>query len=302
MGALDSFFILKSLSLYQFGVYQLFLSGYATLSDFFHDVFAEVAGNDLQRFVGEDKEAAAKKLFLEYAAFRMIMGVIPWAIVMAGASLFSDRYGPDAILWARILSFLFLIDAAMNVSLLLLKLRLEFRLLALLPTVEKIIQFILLGYFFFFSHLGIREIFAAQVVSSLLILFLTAPWLARAFRPWRIIAARRGMMLPAIVRSYGKWALPRSLLTDFNGRVRPWIIKLFLSTEAGGVFGVAYTFISLVKDLLPTRTLTMLVPRKVHDKPYKDFLFVYGTKYYLLLSIILSTCAAVAVPAAVFVT
>ena len=75
-GALDSFFILSSLSLYQFGVYQLLLSLYAILSDFFHDVFSEVITNDIARFIGEGREDKAKRLFYDYLlCFRILLSL-----------------------------------------------------------------------------------------------------------------------------------------------------------------------------------------------------------------------------------
>ena len=100
-GALDSFFILRSLTLYQFGLYQLLLSFYGILSDFFHDVFGEVVNNDLARFIGEGKEDRAKRLFFEYALFRLVMAGIPCVGLFFGAPLFSFRYGSEMIGWIR---------------------------------------------------------------------------------------------------------------------------------------------------------------------------------------------------------
>ncbi|MEK7067212.1 MAG: polysaccharide biosynthesis C-terminal domain-containing protein [Patescibacteria group bacterium] len=299
VGTLDSFFILKALSLYQFGVYQLILAGYAFLSDFFHDLFAETISNDLQRLIGEKKEAEAKKLFREYVVFRFGMALIPWAIIFFGAPYFSFRYGEDVIWWARILSFLFIMDAVLNLSTLLLKVRLEMSHLATRPTIQKSVQLIMLMYFFFFSKLGIAEIFISQIGATIVVFFILVPTLYSCLTPWRgIVLAKRGLFWPAI-RSYGKWELPRAFFSDFGGKVRPWVIKFFLNTEAVGIFGFANAILSALKDLLPIRTLGLLAPQKAHDQYYMRFLYTYGTKYFVLMSVGIAIAAAIAVPSMV---
>jgi len=301
-GALDSFFILSSLSLYQFGVYQLLLSLYAILSDFFHDVFSEVITNDIARFIGEGREDKAKRLFYDYAAFRLGMAVIPCIAILFLAPVIGRAYGygADFISFVRLMSFLFVADAAVLIATLLLKLRLQFAILAPRATAQKFIQFVALASFYFFSHITIREIFLAQIIGALGVVAVMLPSLVRSVAPWRGIAPSRGLLMPGIVRGYGKWALPQSFLTDFTGKIRPWLIKLFLGTEVVGLFGVANTFISAIKDLLPIRTPGILVPRKTDDPVAIARFYRYGTKYYVWLALALVLAAAGGVPVVVY--
>lgn len=300
-GALDSFFVLSSLSLYQFGVYQLLLSFYAILSDFFHDVFSEVITNDITRFIGEGREDKAKRLFYDYTAFRFGMALIPWIAVLFLAPVIGRYYGygADFISFVRLMSFLFIADAAVLIVTLVLKLRLQFAILAPRATAQKFIQFLALAFFYFFSRIGIREIFLAQIIGALGVVAIMLPALVRSIGPWRGVAPARGLLMPGIVRSHGKWALPQSFLTDFTGKIRPWLIKLFLGTEVVGLFGVANTFISAVKDLLPIRTPGLLVPRKTDDPAAMVRFYRYGTKYYVWLAFVLCVAAAGGVPLAI---
>lgn len=295
-GALDSFFILASLSLYQFGVYQLLLSFYGVLSDFFHDVFGEVAGNDLGRLIGEGREDRAKRLFLEYAAFRLCMAALPWAVLFFASPLFSARYGSEMVRSVRILSFVFFGDAFLLLALTLLKVRLEFRALAPRASIQGVLEFAVVGSFFFFSHVGIREILLARLAGVVGVTLMLIPALIRSMRPWREVAAARGWFFYRMVRAYGKWALPQSLLGDFTGKARPWLIKLFLSTDAVGIFAVANTFISALKDLLPIRTTGALVVRKARDPVALDRFYRYGTKYYVWFATLSAIAAAAGVP------
>ncbi len=298
-GALDSFFILRSLTLYQFGLYQLLLSFYGILSDFFHDVFGEVVSNDLTRFIGEGKEGHAKRLFFEYALFRLIMAGVPCAVLFFAAPLFSFRYGTEAIAWIRILAFLFIADAAVALTIMLLSIRLQFKALAPRATLQKFIQFLTLAFFYFFSHLGIREVFLAQIAGAVGVTLFLAPVALRSFSLWRRIKAYPSFLGIRMIRSYGKWEIPSSLFGDFTGKIRPWLIKLFLSTEAVGVFAVANTFISAVKDFVPTRTLAVLIPRRIQDPAMLARFYRLGTKYYVWFGLLLFAAAALAVPVAV---
>lgn len=295
-GALDSFLILSSLSLYQFGVYQLLLSFYGILSDFFHDMFGEVVSNDLARFIGEGKEDRAKRLFFEYALFRLMMAGIPCAALFFAAPLFPSRYGSEMIIWIRMLSFLFLADAAVALTILLLNIRLQFKTLAPRATIQKFLQFLILGFFYFFSHLGVREIFLAQIAGAFGVTLLLLPVAIKSFAPWRRVKAYPSVLGIRMIRSYGKWEIPRSALSDFTGKARPWLIKLFLSTEAVGIFGVANTFISALKDLVPTRTPGVLIPRTVKDPAALARFYRFGTKYYVWLAFVLCAAAAAGAP------
>ena len=140
VGIVNSFFVLRSLSLYQFGVYQLLLSFYAIASDFFHDIFSSVVSNDLARFLADDRKDKAKRLFWEYAFFRVLASVVPAVLVIFFVGLFSFRYGPEVMIWAYLLSAIFVVDAILSVILTLLKVNLEFSILAIRPSFQKLVQ------------------------------------------------------------------------------------------------------------------------------------------------------------------
>jgi len=286
-GFADSFFILRSLSVYQFGVYQLLLAFYAFFSDIFHDVFSNVISNDLSRFIGDGKMAEAKRLFAEYSLFRLITGAIPAIAGFFLAPLLSENYGPEAILWIRLLSGLFFVDAALNTILSLLKVQLHFKLVAARPTIQKFIQFLTLGYFYFFATLTIREVFIAQLIAPALTIFLVLPSFWRTLRPLRKVRAARTGIFWGIAQSYGVWEVPQLFTRNLVGKVRPLLIKIFISTEAVGLFGVAAMAIAMLKDVIPARTLNMVLPRKANDPQRLHLISKYGTKYYVLLSLVL---------------
>ena len=296
VGLFNSFFVLRSFSLYQFGVYQLLLSFYDIVSGFCLNIFSSVTTNDLSRFLGEGRRDLAKRLFWEYALFRFIICATPSILGFVLAPLLSFRYGPDAIMWVRLLSALFIFDALLSISLTFLKIHLRFDLVAVRPSLQKFVQAAILAYFYFFSTIGIKEALIAQLVGLLVALVFVARGFLKVYKPWTHIRATKAGLLKNIIFSYGKWDIPGVFADNLVGRVRPWVIKFFLNTEAVGIFGVANMAISLLKDILPIRTLGTLIPRKMGVSGDINFLFLYGTKFYVLLSVVLVVFGAIFYP------
>jgi len=293
---IDSFFILRSLSLYQYGLYQLLLSLYAIVSDTLHDLFGSVVPNDIARHISQDDHRGAKRLFFEYSVFRISLGVIPAIVGIVAASFITFRYGPDAVYWVRLLSLLFVVEALLQVVTTFFSVHLEFKILAFRPSLQKLMQGLFLAYFYFFSVLTIKEIFYSMIFAPLAVLIFLIPSFFRVYSKWKSVPmAPRGILMRNI-RSYGIWEVPQVFTKNLVGKIRPWLIKLFLSTEAVGIFGIASTAISILKDVIPTRTLTALVPHKAASPEGMRTLFIYGTKYYVLLSAVVTVLGLVVYP------
>ncbi|MBU1179238.1 hypothetical protein KKB69_02805 [Patescibacteria group bacterium] len=299
VGFIGSFFILRSLSLYQFGVYQLLLSFYSIVSSSCLNLFSSVVSNDLARFIAENRNDKAKRLFWEYSFFRLILCALPAVLGFALAPLFSSRYGPEAVVWIYLLSILFIFDAFLSSILSFLKVHLRFDLVAVRPSLQKFAQALTLAYFYFFSSIGIKEALIAQLVGPFVAFVFVLPGFLKVYRPWMDIPAVKGGILKGIIFSYGKWDIPGTFLSNLVGRLRPWVIKLFLNTEAVGIFGVASMGISLLKDFLPVRTLGTLIPRKINESASLNSIFLYGTKFYVLLSVALVMIGAIFYPLSV---
>src|SRR3989344_2477666 len=102
IGLLNTFLIITSLTIYQYGVFQLLLAFYAVLSGI-SGLGSGAIGNDIMRLVGEGKEGSAKRLFLEYASIRMAAAVLISLAIFVGGDLLAVKYKPDFIAVVRLL-------------------------------------------------------------------------------------------------------------------------------------------------------------------------------------------------------
>jgi O-antigen/teichoic acid export membrane protein len=68
--------------------------------------------------------------------------------------------------------------------------------------------------------------------------------------------------------------------------IRPWLIKVFVNTEAVAVFSVAQSFFEAIKTFMPNSTLSTLIPFEINDKEKSSNILVRGTKYLVIISLI----------------
>ena len=77
---LNTFLTITSLSLYQYGVFQLLLS-FAGISSDVLNLGSSVVSNEISRSVGENRASDAKRIFLQYSFVRIFLIIILWVIV-----------------------------------------------------------------------------------------------------------------------------------------------------------------------------------------------------------------------------
>lgn len=295
LGIVNTFFILSSLTVYQYGVFQLLLQSYAFLAVFI-GIGGSVVGNDIVRFIGEGKESHAKKLFWEYSRYRISIGVILWVITFFGASLFSFRFGGDAIDLIRITSFLFLYEALFRFIQPVLGARMKFFASSSRTAVNKGVQLIFLLTFFFFGHLGLTEVTLSYVIGAFVSTLSLIPPFLGAYKPWRGLPSAPERILSRIMVAYGKWELFAPFVNKGTSFLTTWLIKILISTEAVAIFNVAKSMIALVKGFTPTGSLSTLMALSITDKDRIEKSLIYGTKYLVLFSAGASVLALIFAP------
>lgn len=296
IGWTNSFFIISALTVYQYGVFQLFLSAYAALADFI-SWGGLAAGTEILRAVGQGKEARAKRLFCEFNGLRIVSAVFLWALFFFGAPFLAFRYGPDFIDLIRVMSCMFLAEVFLTIVKSLITMRLNFRAIASRSAIGKSFQLAILLGFYIFSTIGLKEVLMSLVIGHVASTVILLPSAFKAWKPWRTVRAEQGScILWKIARAHGKWDSMKNFLSQIVFRAQPWLIKFFVSTEAVGIYSVAGTLADVVTNFIPTKTISTLVTRIFHDKERSRRVFVYGVKYYVLLATAAAAGALCAVP------
>src|SRR3989344_1942384 len=259
IGLLNTFFIVSTLTFYQYGVFQLLLSIYAIFSNFL-SFGSGAVNNDILRSIGEGNESKAKRLFFEYAGLRIIAGFVLAAILTSSPNILTKWYTGDVLVFIYLLVILLLLELGYSISKSLLSFRLNFGLVASRSTIYKVAQAVLLSYFFFFRHLGVREVLISMITGSAVSLA-TVIWpVVKSYGKWRGVSMGKGSLLPRVFLTYGKWEILENFFAKISTNLQPWAIKLFISTEAVAIYSIASTMVSTVVGFFPNKTLGTLVP------------------------------------------
>lgn len=295
IGFINTVITLSALSVYQYGVFQLLLSGYGFFSGL-TGLGVGFMGTDVSRAIGNGNEARAKRLFLQMHGVRFLLSLILAGMFYFGTSFPFPEFDLAFLKFFKILAFLFVSDGLIAFAKKLMTCRLDFGGFAYRSSMQKVIQCGILLYFLFFGNIGIREILLSIVISSYASLLFLVGATIRAYKPWRHISFERGPVFWRLLRGHGKWFLAGQSLGLLTDRIQPWLIKIFISTDAVAIYSIADSMIGIIRKLFPTGTLSSIIPLKVRDRVMARRILTYGTKYFVMLMVVVGCVALVAAP------
>ncbi len=298
IGLITTVTVIRILSVPEYGLYQLTLAAYGILAAFFFAGFDQVVLTDLMRAKGSEDFARFKRLFSEFAVLKLMVGATLFLVSFLGANLAGAFYGENIAFLVRIIAFLFPIVALERILNVLLNINLSFRAMSLFTLIEEAVKLGLVFFFSFVVGFGVQGIVLSVVGASAVALLSFMPYGIRLYQPFAKSKALSGRnLISEAFLAYGKWAVGSKYLNDLQRNIRPWLIRLFLSTEAVGLYTIAENLYSQVVSLVPLGTvLTPIVSQTIHERKRINNLVYYGAKYGTILFLILSVFSAFAVP------
>lgn len=299
IGLLNTFLTITSLTLYQYGVFQLLLSFSGVPSDILN-LGSAIISNEMSRAIAENRLGDAKRIFLEYSLVRIIITFVAWAIIFFGSVYIFSSYDLDFVKDMRMISFVILSEGLFVLIRLLCLVRLKFSVVAQRYTINKAIQSIVLIYYFVQGNLGLKQLILSIIIASSLSVLAVSYQFFKVYFKWNHIVITPNVLLWNIFISYGTWDTLRQFINKITFRVKPWLVKFFISTEAVAIYSIAETIVTTIQDLIPSNTMQSLVPLWIKDKHLSVKMFSYGIKYFVLGSILVVISAMVVVPPVVY--
>jgi O-antigen/teichoic acid export membrane protein len=283
IGFFNSLIIISSLTVYQYGVFQLILSLEAIAATMV-SLGADVAGNDVMRYIGEGKESYAKKLFAEYTIVRTVIGLVVALLFFIAPPFLSSIYKSDFIDMLQLLSLLMLFEVGFCLTKGILNTKLKFPLIARRSSTQKAVQFVVLMAFLLTSHVGVREVLISIVIGYGISVATLVPPAWRAWREWGGVRMTKERLLVNIFRQHGKWDIAFKFFITIPKQLTPWLIKLLTgSTEAVAIFSLAQTMVSTVDVFSPNKTIGSLFPLRASNREAAQRIFSLSLKYRMLL-------------------
>ena len=284
--ALNSFIIVYFLSVYEYGVYQLILSVVVLAESLAVGMLDDVVFSDLSRYIGNDNNISAKKLFKEYALFKIGVSIFLAILVILFSNLISTHYGYNNMAYPISLAVLALpFMASISVMNLFFRSNIYFSYLGA-SVFGEVFKLIIIFLLWFWQGLGIPQILISYL-AGLIFSFLFAGFhFLRLYRKvfYGVKESIHGSLVFKLFKKYGVWIFFRYIIAKIANNIRPWLIKFFVGTEGLGLFAFARNIVAMIMRLLPFGMFGDLLPREIEDKKRVRFLFVRMVKYSVWLS------------------
>jgi O-antigen/teichoic acid export membrane protein len=161
----------------------------------------------------------------------------------------------------------------------------EFLKISILSTFEPVFRLLSLIIFFYFFTIDVRITFLIYAFSKWFVFFLGTILSLSLFK--KTIAAKSQVEneFLKILKSSGKWAIFRNLLDQVTNNFQPWLIKIYLNTEAVALYGFAGKIYSFLTNFIPIQQVLLpVVSRYMEDKKKISLVIQKVTKYHFLFS------------------
>ena len=263
------FIVLSYLSVYEYGLIELTMSVVSTIGLFLVPGLAAAVLVDLGIEKGKDDLGKMKALFWQFFSLNVFLGFIAWALLFFGSTIIAGITGNILIdKFFKIVSFSFLIAPFRLITTMLPTVLMRYADQSLFTAIEEIIKGVFLIAFIVWLQRGAEGLLYATVLAPFVTVLLYLPRTYSAYTTFG--NAQMGALAPlfALIKGHRIWSVGSSYANTMSQNVRLWIIKVFLGTEAVGLYAFAYGIFSNLASLLPLgAVLTPLLPRYIQDVP-----------------------------------
>jgi len=294
---LNSYFIISSLSVFSFGLYQLILSFISIVRGLGVNFFDGMVTLDMRRYFNVQKRDLAKKLFQENIFFKIAAGIIMAIAVFLGADIIANLYGQQIASLLKWSSILLVTSAFQSLAGIFLQSVISFsqRGFSALREILKLglIIFFLSFYQFTISEVIIAHVIAETITTIALSLFVFIKKYPQAFRG--VTASIQPLMVP-MVKTHGRYVFVSFGLKEVLQDSAPWLVKFFLNTESVALYSLAVNLTSFIQDFMPLTGLRPILALKADNLKELAFVFTRTVKYMLWLGILFLVVSFFAVP------
>lgn len=282
---ISSFFVVATLSVYHYGLYQLVLTAMTVSASSIFNLFDDIVSNDLARAFAGKRLSWAKRLFHEIAVFKLILGVLISAALFFGAGLVASYYGKDIASFIRIMSVLALVRMIRGTASMFLGVILSFATFGA-GAMQEIIRLLFLVGFWWWGSFGLREVLLSSVFSSVIILAYTSFFFVREYKTvLGGVPPVKEWLFPSIARSFGKWIFIRQGFSNAVKQLDVWFIRFFLNTEAVGLYTLVKNLLDMVQGFFPLRMLSGLLSWEVDNPERMTYIYRRVLKYFLWIGV-----------------
>lgn len=280
LSLVNSYFIISSLSVFAFGFYQLILSFISILRSLGIKFFDGLIAIDMRRYFNNGKPELAKKLFQENLIFKIFLSAILAIAVFAGADFISNFYGKDAVTLIKWASLLLIINSIQSLTGIFLQSVVSFSQQGL-SALKEFLKLGIIISFLVFSQFSILEVIIAHVISEAVatVLFVVFVFLKKYRKAFHNVVASPERLFIPMVKTHGLRIFTIFGLKEVLQDATPWLVKIFVNTEAVALYALSLNLASFIQDFMPLAGVKPILALKADNLEELKFIFLRAIKY-----------------------
>ena len=267
VGLITVFFILRNLSIYEYGLVELVLSIIPLFGILMLPGLNNVVITDMAIEKGKGDISEMKSLFINFITLHAVLSVVAWAIVFFGASIIDKFYSEQVTQFIRIVSFFFLISPIRSALGTVFTVYLKFFSLSILLFLEEFFKLIFILLAFFVFDLRANGVILAGLLGSFTAFIFVLPVYLKTYSEFSSVHIINKKPFWSVVHYHGKWSVFSSYLNQAGAKLRIWIVQVISGTEAVALFAVAEGLIGHTTALVPIgKVVAPIIPKFVDQK------------------------------------
>lgn len=284
--------VLRTLSLYEYGVVELALSILPVMSIFLLPGLQSTVMADMGVEQGLGNKPRMQGLLNAYFRANVLLSIVAWAVLFLFADTIARFYNEHIGMLFKIVSFSLLVSPIRSLYSTLFTVTLHFKERSLIGFLEEASKLALVWGLVIVAGFGIVGMLSAAVLSQMVMLALLTPRYLYLSRKAFGGQAAEQVPLKEVLAAHARWGILATYVGSFTQSARLWIVKLFLGTEAVALFSIAFGLYSHVISLVPiSSVIGPMLSHYVHDVRHFARLFIKGAKYQLLLLVPMAVAA-----------
>lgn len=300
VGLANSFLTITLLSVFHYGLLQLLLSFVAILDGFNIKTIDGPITVEMRHYFKIGLPEKAKRIFKETVIPKIGLAVLVAIAVFFGSQLIADAYGEDIRLLIRWTSALLIIYALKSAQTIFLKSVMSLAHWSF-GLVREIVKLGILLAAIFFYQFDILTVVAAHVLgeTAAMLLIGLLVFARHYYRTFKGIISYPGFLIIDFLKTHGKWIFIGYGLSRIPKSAMPWLIKLFINTEAVALYSLALNITGLIENFVPIAGVDQMLISRVGQKQEMGFIFQRSAKYMFWAGMILLLMSWLIVPPAI---
>jgi O-antigen/teichoic acid export membrane protein len=289
--------VLHSLSTYDYGLVEIVLSAVSIASLLFLPGLAPTIVADMSLKYGLGKKAEAAGIFHLYVSLLATGAVIAWCTLFFGSKIVAHLMSNNFIhLFLKIAACSLLLGPLRIIQTTLTSYELDFKKQFLFTFTEECMRFGAVALFVYYLRWGPEGLLYAIVcaqVAALIVFFIP---ICAALKRLHSEGVER-LPVSTLFKGHRMWSIAMSSIGGVGQQSRIWLIKLFLGTEAVGIFAFAFGIYAHLSGLVSLSGVIGPLAARFRSSQ-KSFSEVYYTaiKFQVVLSVVTALGAIIVLP------